>query len=155
MKKIKQLAKMGNDDKELQETLLNTSVKYISLISIAMVSSWISFTFAYTESSYYAQLSQDEVDQRIWIAPIVMCYDCVINVLCLYLQYPFNKKYYDKYCKCCGNCCWCLLVRRELVVQPQLNSAVSGSSVVAGRMEMEQNEIMVETQKYGIDGDMI
>ena len=29
--------------------------------------------------------------------------DCAVNVICLYLQYPFAKKHYNTYCGCIGN----------------------------------------------------
>merc|ERR1712173_191872 len=31
---------------------------------------------------------------------------CFVNVLCLYLHFPFSDRYYKKYCKCWLECCW-------------------------------------------------
>ena len=90
----------ANDTKTFnkhQGKLLYMTTKYVTLLSIAMISTWMNI---------FIFLTVHDADTT----GVLMCIDCVINVICLYLQYPCNREYYDKYCICFGNCCIYLLV---------------------------------------------
>ena len=41
----------------------------------------------------------------------ITCIDGTINIICLYLQFPFTQKYYNKYCMCFRDCCMYLIAR--------------------------------------------
>ena len=70
-----------------QTKLIKQTSRYITLITIAMITSSITITiFIFWRSNTI----------------MVAYFDCTINVICLYLQYPFATKYYDKYCGCFG-----------------------------------------------------
>ena len=84
---------------DTQQELLQRTSRYIILISIAMITSlftWILWIF--------------------WIdmpgIRIINNIDCTTNVICLYLQYPFATKYYDRYCKCTNKCLNMILSRQ-------------------------------------------
>ena len=82
-------------DKE--KKLLRTTTKYVSLLSLAYISTLIAFTVVSTEALL--------TDSTTFISGSMLTIDCVINIICLYLQFPFSKEYYDKYCQCFDNCC--------------------------------------------------
>ena len=82
-----------------QIALLYTTTKYTLLLSIAMISTWISGA----QGLYYLLYSWTIETNPFGF--IISSIDIVTNIICLYLQFPFNKKYYDKYCKCLVNCC--------------------------------------------------
>ena len=107
-KKMYQVAKMDKTDE-----LLSTTIKYVSLLCIATLSSWIVFSFMIL--AHIITLGDDGVIS-ITIQSVrrsMVGIDCVVNIICLYLQYPFNDEYYKKYCACITNCCMYLITRRN------------------------------------------
>ena len=89
-----------------QLRILNATTKYITLLSIAMASTWI--TILVWLLMAIALFTGRLVDVPLWIGFVVysvQSIDAAINIICLYLQFRFNKVYYDRYCLCCGNCC--------------------------------------------------
>ena len=100
MYKLGQLIGANMDHTHQREMkLLNTTSKYIALLSIAMLTTWLSFLIYMILIFSFAE----------WTVFLMQMYqlqfsiDCMVNVLCLFLQYPFNKKYYNKHCRCFGN----------------------------------------------------
>ena len=82
-----------------QERLLNQTSRYVSLISIALISSFVTFSIFLLWYEF--------------IAMRIICHiDCAINVICLHLQYPFATKSYNKYCGCINKCLNVILSRR-------------------------------------------
>ena len=45
------------------------------------------------------------------ISYIIVSINCVINVLCLYLQYSFANKYYERFCVGIHRCWRCMLTK--------------------------------------------
>ena len=86
---------------EQQMELLRTTTKYVTLLSIAMISSWIYFFFVSINGILPGQKTSVSGPLLGTLGNI----DCVINILCLYLQFPFNNEYYDKYCICFTKFC--------------------------------------------------
>ena len=80
---------------EQQKQLLHTTTKYVTLLSLAMLSSWMAILIGVILTASLG--FSDEIFRTIIILENM---DCKINILCLYLQYPFNREYYDKYCVC-------------------------------------------------------
>ena len=87
---------------EKHKRLLYSTTKYVTLLSIAILSTFV-FAVCGVFANYYVEIDG--------LVSSVACIDCVINIICLYLQYPFNNKYYDKYCKCFGNCCMYFFIK--------------------------------------------
>ena len=55
--------------------------------------SWIGFIIEIIRTSF----DISKFSSNIFV---MYSFDCMINIICLYLQYPFATKYYYKYCKC-------------------------------------------------------
>ena len=88
-----------------QMELLHTTTKYVTLLSIAMISSWGNFICIIINIILPADTMKGD-ENMVHI-------DCVINIVCLYLQYPFANRYYDKYCVCFGKCCTYLVMYKH------------------------------------------
>ena len=87
-----------------KEELLYTSAKYVSLLSIAIITSFLTTgIYWYLYSIVNDSLSWSIMGAEILI--LVASVDCVVNIICLYLQYSFAKKYYDRYCGCMSRLC--------------------------------------------------
>ena len=110
--KMYKLTKLNESNKR-QNKLLYSTAKYLSLLSFAMLSSWIAMLISIVENVINEGKTREERGWFTLVNTIISCIDFVINIGCLYLQYPFAKKYYDKYCTFCGNFCLYLLVRNK------------------------------------------
>ena len=86
-----------------QMKLLYATTKYVTLLSIAMISTLLNALLSWLLVDIFGTV----------FTAFMMCFDGTINIVCLYLQFSNNKKYYDKYCICFGNCCTYLLMMRE------------------------------------------
>lgn len=109
------LAKTRNDPHH-EQVLLYATTKYVSLLSLAILSTWMELIMSIivTAVSYkktFEERSEHSLLDNISIGNLVSI-DCVTNIICLYLQYPFNRKYYDKYCVCLKNCCIRVLLKQ-------------------------------------------
>jgi len=71
----------------MQEKLINLSTKYVSLFLVASLSSFITLFSGFYESSSGLRIS-------LFLVPV----DCVVNLLCIYLQYAFVEEKYERYC---------------------------------------------------------
>ena len=80
-----------------QRKLLYATTKYVTLLLFAMISSWITILMGAIENTLTGDITN--------LAAPLSNVDCVVNIICLYLQFPFAKEYYDKYCVCFANCC--------------------------------------------------
>ena len=108
-KMFKMLNENGNKTKkQFDAQLLHAALKYVSLLSLAIFTTLITAVLVVI----YIQINKWWIIMR---QIIIMQYavDCAINVICLYLQYPFATKYYDEYCGCLTKC-WSIIFRREL-----------------------------------------
>ena len=120
-----------------QKRLLYVTTKYTTLLCIAIISTWINYIQVIIKEVIYAI----EADSP-WMGILLISngIDSVINIVCLYLQYEFNKEYYDKYCGCLGNCCtyfitkYTLNTAKQIAIADQTNS---NSSVIKSDMEEE------------------
>ena len=87
-----------------QNELLNTTSKYLSLSALAIFTTFFAVAVIWYAWELYGEYNQfwDEIIRQI----VIMVYpiDCTINVICLYLQYSFATRYYNKYCACFGKC---------------------------------------------------
>ena len=112
--KMKSIIIDGNEIKLSveQEKLLYISTKYITLLSIAMISTWIALIFVI---SYSWLCAFQRIDCISSMEMGIHCTDSVINLICLYLQFPFAKNLYNKYCLFCSDCCLYMLTRRTFL----------------------------------------
>lgn len=110
MYKLTKLRASSHDDDEnvfnaKQQKILYAATKYVSLLSIALISTWL------MQFIYIPTLLLPHQSWIIVVWTFAMYIDMIGNILCLYLQFPFTKRYYDKYCICFGNCCIYLLTK--------------------------------------------
>ena len=98
-----------------QKQLLMVTTKYVSLLAFAIISTWVRLL------AFIAEVIYDDIST---ISGILGNVDNIINILCLYLQYPFAKKYYDKYCICAylGKCCIYCLTTKDIPELQELES---------------------------------
>ena len=98
-----------------QEKLLYVTTKYVTLLSIAMISTWITVIFAicYSWLCLFGRIDEEYCVYSVWME--VRCTDSLINIICLYLQFPFAKNIYNRYCLYCRNCCQYVLTRRTFL----------------------------------------
>ena len=97
---------------EKQQQLLYATTKYVTLLSIAMISSWIAMLGG-TILGHYGDL---------YIQYCLFDVDVMINIICLYLQFPFNKHYYDKYCD------WMCNFILNLIMTKSVNEVLANQS---------------------------
>ena len=69
-----------------QTKIINQAARYMSLTSLAMISSIITFMPFFFRVNYLFLVGS--------------YFDCMVNVICLFLQFAFATRYYDKYCGC-------------------------------------------------------
>ena len=98
-----------NNQKELNQRqlrMLYTTSKYVSLLTFAQFTTIITCVIMILLIQFmwdkYEGLSR-------CILSMVVSMDSANNLLCLYLQYPFAERYYDKYCACFGKLWQCIL----------------------------------------------
>lgn len=87
----------GLDTKQMQ--IIDVSAKYLSLYMFANVCTIIHF-------SVFSFLYRHEMDTGTF-----MGIDCIVNLICLYLQLPFCDSYYYKYCRKVDICCRWIMMR--------------------------------------------
>ena len=91
----------------VQHRLINSVSRYVGLFSIALFTSIVSVTMIFADSWWpegshtYGQVTS-----------IVSNIDAIINLICLYLQFSFNIKYYEKLCGCLD--CWKSIFMRKV-----------------------------------------
>ena len=93
-----------------QKILLINAARYISLLMVAMISGIINVLIF---GSVY-DLWNIDFDFHMNFARLMWstsCLDCAINVTSLYLQFPFAKGHYNKYCCCLRSLCEFILAR--------------------------------------------
>ena len=121
-----------------QKRLLYLTTKYVTLLSLATISTWITMIIALVLFAIFGA-NQESLN----ITRIFMNFDFVINIICLYLQYPFNEKYYVKYCICFGDICLHLLTKHESERRQQ-----------SMQEAIQLGEKSPTTQNFTCDGDV-
>ena len=87
---------------EQQLYLVHATSKYISLLSVAIISTWVCVPIYLISYETLIKVNKYEgIGRCIFSATVSI--DSGINLTCLFLQYPFAKDYYDKYCQCFAN----------------------------------------------------
>ena len=80
---------------------LSVNKKYVTLLSFAMISTvFVILTALIMHILIFVLMGRghDDKDETQAIVNMLYLMDNVINMVCLSLQYSFNKQYYDKYC---------------------------------------------------------
>ena len=89
---------------EQQRELLYATAKYVTLLSLALISSWLTWIIFAINIVIFGDLAL--------VSGNVGMIDVTVNVICLYLQFPFASDYYNKCCICFSDCCLCLLTKQ-------------------------------------------
>ena len=144
-----------------QKRLLKATQKYVTLLSIAMLSTWISWIYnILLFTVLFPYVTGNEIIFNILVLTfrVLLCIDCTVNIVCLYLQWEFGKKYYDKYCVCFGDCCMYVFTAwrlngmgKERVQQVSTDTAINNSQV-----DTETNgdtEVVMEKEDVGENDD--
>ena len=132
VRKMYALSILNRDNEKQANNLLYTTTKYVLLLSFAIISTGITFVIAGIELMLTGQ---------VWaVTGNAVCIDCVVNILCLYLQYPFADEYYRKYFVCFGNCCIFLFTFCTKKKAKKRTMSVPSST----RMNDKQSEDIIE-----------
>eukprot|EP01084_Bolivina_argentea_P036730 67918_1 len=84
---------------KVQQQLLNRTSRYVSVLSVAILSTMMSFVVM---CYFYVRQNEASFPFIRIVVPICVCMDTTCNMICLYLQYSFAEEYYHKYCRWCG-----------------------------------------------------
>ena len=84
------------DGNEQQKKLLYTTTKFVTLLSIAMTSTWIIILWALIGNTLTIVTDSGNVIIRGFLELSLVCIDSTVDIVCLYLQYQFNIRYYLK-----------------------------------------------------------
>ena len=109
----------GEDSVEFnaqQRELLYATTKYVTLLSLALISSWVTWIVFTINNVIF--------DDLVSVSGISGVIDVTVNVICLYLQFPFAAEYYNRCCICFSDCCLHLL-------QKQANAQLRKSKNIA------------------------
>eukprot|EP01083_Nonionella_stella_P065810 172750_1 len=90
-----------------QIKMIETTTRYVSLLSLGIFS-----TFCGAIASFFVHYYSVPYYETFMVAYIISSVDCLINIICLYLQYPFATNYYHRYCKCLHLCFRYILTRQ-------------------------------------------
>ena len=116
-----------------QMKLLNIAAKYISLLGLAIFTTWITFILILM---YAHTLPWNIAEIQLFLAQFAI--ECAVNVICLYLQYPFAKKYYYKYCECFGRFWRNILVKKvERAIQLECSESTKDKQTI----QIEYNHV--------------
>ena len=85
--------------------IIENATRYSSLIDLSIITSMIAFIIGYLMRYTWTM-------EFFQITYIIGSINSSINVLCLYLQYPFANEYYDKYCVGIHRC-WRFILTRK------------------------------------------
>eukprot|EP01084_Bolivina_argentea_P029222 54228_1 len=88
---------------EKQKALIQKTHKYVSIFSLALITTFFTLILWVLYSIAYRVSKLEVLSLKMVIFAHVI--DYIINIICLYLQFSFAAKYYDKYCKCIQHCC--------------------------------------------------
>ena len=106
-----------------QAKLLDKTSRYVSVLFFAICSSFMTYIVFFVCASYF--FAQDQRPYSLGVALMAASIDCAMNVICLYLQYPFAKKYYDKYCGWSGQFWnWLFTTKAERFLQNKYRSSI-------------------------------
>ena len=112
-----------------QAKLLDRTSRYVSLLSIAICSTFITFAVFFICLQFF----DNDIKTRRYafnIAILGTAMDCMVNVLCLWLQFPFTKSFYDRYCSGCGRLWnWLFTTKTERSLQNKYKASICELSV--------------------------
>ena len=92
---------------ESQQKLINQISRYNALFSLAV----------FTSALVVVAVSVTIKDSTYWLINVTnycTTIDCIVNIVCIYLQYSFATKYYIKYCKLL-DLCWKLIINKAII----------------------------------------
>ena len=121
-----------------QQRLLYATAKYLTLLSLAIFSSWVGLVVIVRNCIQFSvggdviEVKKTPISEAIAVSLATM--DSTINVICLYLAYPFSNKYYNKYCICFSKCCTYLL--NKMTVDEMKNEKAKGIHGIVGSVTM-------------------
>eukprot|EP01084_Bolivina_argentea_P245127 410485_1 len=91
----------GNIQKRMiKQEMLNLIVRYLVCATFAMISTAMVVIFGYIRSEIIGSKDLNARAASFW----VRIADSTVNLICIYLQFPFAKTPYYKCCKICNNC---------------------------------------------------
>ena len=94
---------------QTQKEFLQVAAKYVSLLSLAIITTLLAFiSYGFIVFAYYMHwmgTNHHSIDIIAREAIQIMTpLDCMINIICLYLQCPFANDDFTKYCSIYGKC---------------------------------------------------
>ena len=137
---------------EQQKQLLYATSKYISLLSLAIVTTTMTWIISGPLMEYLRRneevLGEGGTEIYWQMVFCIISLDCMTNVICLYLQYKFNQEYYDKYCACFGKC-WgfILITKTEMAMRKKLAESIKNNKIHVAATSDDCDEEMDEIRK--------
>ena len=136
---LSDMEKCSKSEGVKRRDLLHTARKYQILLCFAILSSWIVFAYLSISNVITKGNHKDNSIIESVLVSNIACIDSVVNVICLYLQYPFNEKYYDKYCGGVSKCCMYFIARRI----PTDDEIVLGAIATENNGDKGENGVVV------------
>ena len=133
------------DDRQLK--LLYTTSKYISLLSIAILTTWASFILYFAQTFTIDKWT--DLGKQMFL--LQFCIDSVVNNLCLYLQYPWSQKYYKKCCKCCESFWLCILTAKVAKIHTYEDCIEQNTQIAHVRVHTQSHNSIEMMKLQGID----
>ena len=86
-----------------QLKLLYAATKHITILSVAIICTLLPLSMGVIFRAIDESSGNDQT-WSIFLYLLLSSIDSVITIICLSLQFKFNRKYYNQYCICFGNC---------------------------------------------------
>eukprot|EP01084_Bolivina_argentea_P059156 107984_1 len=99
---VNALTVKGTHLSNVQKKLIQKTSKYIGLLTVAMSStcvtatSWLLTNVLWDKNDNYGTLNSYLTE----VVVLLTTFDSIVNIICLYLQFPFSNRYYNILCKC-------------------------------------------------------
>ena len=94
-----------------QVKMIESATRYVSLLQTSIISDVTALVIVSIVA--YSYTLNDAWPVPYWpLIQVITSINGCVNVLCLYLQYSFANKYYEKYCVIIHRCWRCMLTRK-------------------------------------------
>eukprot|EP01084_Bolivina_argentea_P269790 458601_1 len=115
--------------KTYQIKMIENATRYVSLLTMGIFSTCCSTAFIWI--IWMCLIYRGLYEDVTIIIFVVLSIDAVINIIGLYMQFPFSVHYYEKYCKYL-HLCWRYLLTKK------------ATNVLMKRYKNAENEVMLE-----------
>ena len=112
----------------IEHDMLRLAIRYMILAVFAMMSTNLTSMYGFLR----AEIPSIRDDPHVLNTHLVInMFDCLVNLICLYLQFSFGKSSYQKYCHfidICFQSCFIKLLRLNVRNKPNKNNKNTSSN---------------------------